>query len=130
MSHHIASAIILSTILDYLNDEQKNLEGHSILCCVPGWFTSLHPKEKFTKPEPDVPNPHDNQEIVDRWIKDPCYDLPDHLMEYQKERRRYTTEKAAWEHAQDLILLRKWVFWCADFCDIQQDFTLKYRYQS
>jgi hypothetical protein len=129
MSHHIASAIIFNGILTQIDLEGEDLSGYGILKKVPNWFVTLHPREKFPKPKPAVPNPEENQQIVDAWELDPIYDLPEHLREYQWEVDNYMEEKRTWNEMQDLKLLRKWVFWCADFADYEQDFTLKYRYQ-
>jgi hypothetical protein len=129
MSHHIASAIIFNGILDHFNKEGEDLSGWSILKTVPSWFVDIHPREKFSKSIPPVPDPENNQHIVDKWWSDPIYDLPEHLQGYQREVNLYLEERRIWDRAQDLMLLRKWVFWCVDFCDIKRGFSLTYNYE-
>jgi hypothetical protein len=129
MSHQIASAIILNGIFYHIHREGEELSGWSILKTVPSWFVDIHPREKFPKSSPPVPDPENNQDIVDNWKIDPCYDLPEHLKGYEQEVDLYLKEKRIWDRSQDLIVLRKWVFWCVDFCDIQRGFSLTYNYE-
>lgn len=56
-------------------------------------------------------------------------EFPEEYEQWRVVKMGYDREKEAWDIAESLQLLRKWVFWCADFCDLNQDFTLKYRYQ-
>lgn len=127
MSHQIAAAIILNGI-----NQWSLSEGFDLDTAVPSWFELLHPKAKFPREKPELENAEAYKEFA-AWRQDPCYDMPENfapqVYEYWEKFRQWQDAAEAWAITEKMILFRKWVFYLADFCDINQDFTLKYRYQ-
>lgn len=91
MSHNIVSAIILNGIFDRMDRADTGMSTqYGIKYTIPCWFQDLHPIPPFPKDKP-----------TDPYVFDSLYE----------------NEKEEWERAYYLKMLRKWVFWCAEFCD-------------
>lgn len=128
MSQFSDATIIVNSILiqnPYLFDGKPNPSS-----IVPYWFRVKNPAQPFLEESPKYVGP-ERREILERiknWISYPCFDLPDSdffspdenkaLEEYEKSYREWRNKKDEWNIAQNLIQLRKWIYWLTRFTNM------------
>ena len=120
-------------LIHYLKQETDLLDGFRADCVVPIWFKELNPMEKFTKPRPEYVGPN-TPEVLERiaaWNYDPIFDLAKPGIEenfndveiegmgyYELAVKEWNRERFRWRLAQELTLLRKWIFWITKFTNM------------
>ena len=121
-----AADLILASYLQQdlllLNGDSKGFE------IIPPWFQQKNPTLPFPEKMPVYAGPDDTPELLARvndWLADACYDLPDSefftdaqnwaLEAYQAQIQEWTQKKYEWVISQNLIQLRKWIYWVTRF---------------
>ena len=128
------SALLLST---YIQADPDLLHGGPISYgIVPEWFRNKNQPPPFPEKKPVYDGPETDKILgrIEDWLSDPCYDLPEPdfftgaqnkaLAAYQAQIEEWRPKKREWAIAQNLILLRKWIYWvsrfsCMDLSDEQ-----------
>lgn len=131
MSRQIAAAIFLDGIFNRRSAlyrfEHQSPNIDTLMLEIPSWFLHRNMKKKFSKnaPIPEMELTDVEKQLINQWKEDPCFDLPEYLNEYGQKYQEWESEKEEFELTQKLVLIKKWVFWCADFCDLNRDLSLQ-----
>ena len=115
----------------FLQQEPKLLDGYPHPpTIIPTWFQAKNKQRPFTVEPPVYVGPATGEILgrIANWKHDPIFDLPhqdffteeqnEALEAYQAEFSEWAAKKGQWEIAQNLIQLRKWIYWLTRYVNM------------